>query len=123
MRSLHPFIRYSAVGLVATAVHYVVLVLCVERAGWPAWWGSGFGAVAGAQVAYVGNRWLTFAHRGASGVSWTRFQITASAGAVLGMALVALGVRLGLHYVLAQMFATATSLVLTFAMNRSWTFR
>ena len=39
------------------------------------------------------------------------------------MALVALGVRLGIHYLLAQAVATVASLVLTFAVNRHWTFR
>jgi putative flippase GtrA len=117
------FVRYTAVGAFATAVHYLLLVLCVERGGWPAYAASGFGAVVGAQVAYAGNRWITFAHRGAIGASWARFQSTALLGALLGMALVALGVRLGLHYVLAQMLATAASLLLTFAVNRRWSFR
>jgi putative flippase GtrA len=39
------------------------------------------------------------------------------------MAIVALGVRLGLHYLIAQVIATLTSLLLTFAINRTWTFR
>jgi putative flippase GtrA len=117
------FIRYSAVGAFATAVHYLLLVLCVEFARWPAFAGSGFGAVVGAQVAYAGNRWLTFAHRGDVRASWPRFQATALLGALLGMVIVALGVRLGLHYLIAQAIATLTSLVLTFAINRAWTFR
>jgi putative flippase GtrA len=117
------FLRYAAVGAFATAVHYVVLTLCVESFGLPAWIGSGIGAVVGAQVAYAGNRWLTFAHRGAIGTSWPRFQFTALLGALLGMAVVALGVRLGAHYLLAQVVATGLSLLLTFAINRAWTFR
>ncbi len=117
------FVRYCLVGAIATAVHYLVLVLCVEGAGWPAWWASGVGAVVGAQVAYIGNRWFTFAHRGQVGASWPRFQATALAGALLGMAVVAAAVRLGLHYVLAQMLATGLSLVLTFGINQVWTFR
>jgi len=117
------FIRYTVVGAVATAAHYGLLVLCVERGGWPAFAASGAGAVLGAQVAYVGNRWFTFAHRGAVGASWPRFQATALLGALLGMAIVALGVRLGVHYLIAQMLATLTSLMLTFAINRLWTFR
>ena len=117
------FIRYTAVGAVATALHYALLVLCVERFGWPAWLASGVGAVAGAQLAYAGNRWFTFAHQGDVRASWPRFQATALMGALLGMAVVALAVRLGLHYVLAQMLATGLSLVLTFAVNRVWTFR
>lgn len=116
------FIRYSAVGALATATHYLVLVLCVEVAAWPAWLGSGLGAVIGAQVAYLGNRRYTFAHRGAIGASWLRFQGTALLGALLGMAVVAAGVRIGVHYLLAQMLATGLSLALTFAINRGWSF-
>jgi putative flippase GtrA len=120
---LRHFVRYVGVGAVATALHYAVLVLCVEVFGWPAFIGSGVGAVIGAQLAYAGNRWYTFAHRGAVGASWPRFQFTALLGALLGMAVVALGVRLGLHYLLAQVAATLSSLLLTFAVNRAWTFR
>ena len=117
------FIRYGTVGAIATATHYLVLVLCVEAAGWPAWLASGIGAVVGAQVAYLGNRRYTFAHRGPMGTSWLRFQGTALVGALLGMVIVGTGVRLGLHYLLAQVLATAASLVLTFAINRAWSFR
>ena len=123
MRTVPAFIRYTGVGALATALHYGVLVLCVERAGWPAFAASGFGAVVGAQVAYLGNRWFTFAHHGAVRASWPRFQATALLGALLGMAIVALGVRLGVHYLIAQVMATLTSLVITFAINRHWTFR
>jgi putative flippase GtrA len=117
------FIRYTAVGVIATAVHYLLLVLCVEHFGWSAYMASGFGAVVGAQVAYAGNRWFTFAHRGEVSASWPRFQATAVLGALLGMAIVGVSVRLGVHYLLAQVAATLTSLVLTFAINRAWTFR
>ena len=47
------FLRYAAVGAVATAVHYLLLVLCVEGGRWPAFLASGFGASVGAQVAYA----------------------------------------------------------------------
>jgi len=116
------FFRYTAVGAFATAAHYLVLVLWVEALGGPAYLGSGIGAVVGAQVAYAGNRWFTFAHTGAIAASWPRFQITAVIGAVLGMAIVAAGVRLGVHYLIAQVAATLASLVLTFLINRRWTF-
>ena len=120
--SLPPLLRYAAVGAVATAVHYLLLVLCVEAGEWPAFLASGFGAVVGAQVAYLGNRWFTFAHRGAIGTSWLRFQGTALLGAAFGMAVVAIAVRWGWHYVLAQMLATVLALLLTYAINRRWTF-
>jgi len=116
------FVRYAGIGLVATAAHYAVLGVCVEWAGWPAWLGSGLGAVLGAQVAFFGNRRFTFGHRGALAPAWLRFQGTAVAGALLGMAVVAVGVALGLHYLMAQVLATGLALVATFAVNRRWTF-
>ena len=117
------FVRYAAVGALATVVHYAVLALAVEGLGWPAWLGSGAGATVGAQVAYFGNRHYTFDHGGALAASWFRFQLTALAGALQGMAIVALGVRAGWHYLAAQLAATLAGLVVTYAVNRWWTFR
>ena len=121
--ALPQLMRYAAVGGVATLVHYLLLVLCVEFNAWPAWLASGLGGVAGAQIAYYGNRRFTFAHQGALGASWSRFQATAMLGAVTGMGVVALAVSIGLHYLLAQMLATLLTLLLTFGINRRWTFQ
>lgn len=123
MAPIRQLLRYTVVGAVATATHYALLVIGVEAAGWPAWWASGFGAVAGAQVAYVGNRRYTFGFRGGVAGSWVRFQTTALAGAVLGMVIVAAAVRIGLHYLIGQVAATLASLLLTFTINRVWSFR
>jgi putative flippase GtrA len=116
-------LRYTVVGAVATAAHYLLLVICVEAFAWPAWLASGAGAVLGAQVAYLGNRRFTFAYRGGYGASWSRFQLTAIAGALQGMALVGAAVAFGMHYLAAQVLATLAGLALTFAINRAWTFR
>jgi putative flippase GtrA len=120
---MRAFVTYTLVGALATATHYALLVFCVEVARWPAVAASGFGAMIGAQVAYLGNRSVTFRHRGALGPSWLKFQATGALGAAIGMALVALGGSLGVHYLLAQALATLLVLGLTFAINRRWTFR
>ncbi|MBW8830707.1 MAG: GtrA family protein [Burkholderiales bacterium] len=117
------FIRYTLVGAVATAVHYALLAIVVEWVHWPAWWGSGIGAVAGAQVAFFGNRGFTFSHEGDVLPAWLKFQGTAIAGALLGMLIVGVAVKVGVHYLIGQVMATLASLVLTFAINRVWTFR
>ena len=117
------FVRYGAVGVVATAVYCVVLTVCVERAGWAPWLASGYGAAIGAQVAFLGNRWFTFARGPGLAASWWRFHATALVGALIGMAVVAAAVRLGLLHLPAQMFATGLMLVLTFLVNRRWAFR
>ena len=117
------FLRYGFIGAIATAVHYLVLIACVELLKWPAYIGSGLGAVIGAQVAFFGNRSFTFEHSGALHTAWVKFQTTALLGALVGMAIVAITVQLGGHYLIGQVLATLTSLVLTFAVNRAWTFR
>jgi putative flippase GtrA len=122
-QDMRHFARYTLVGGIATAVHYALLAALVEWLSWPAWLGSGAGAAAGAQVAFFGNRWFTFEHRGALLAAWVRFHGTALGGAVLGMLIVGVAVHAGWHYLLAQMLATLASLLLTFAINRTWTFR
>ena len=117
------FVRYTLVGAIATAVHYALLGVVVEWLRWPAFIGSGLGAVAGAQVAFFGNRWFTFRHAGHVTRAWFKFQSTAIVGAGVGMFVVGVGVRLGVHYLVAQVMATLLSLGLTFAINRAWTFR
>lgn len=115
-------IRYTAVGGVATAVHFAVLALCVEAWHWPAWWGSGVGAVVGAQVAFWGNRRLTFDHQGSWRHAWWRFMLTALGGAVLGMVIVAALTAVQCHYLIAQAVATTLVLVLGYVVNRMWSF-
>lgn len=115
--------RYALVGLLATAVHYAVLVTGVELGGWPAPLAAGTGAAVGAQVAYVGNRWFTFGRDSDVAASWLRFQLTAAAGAAGSVAVVAAGVAAGLHYLLAQAVATVVVMLLTYQVNRLWSFR
>jgi putative flippase GtrA len=115
-------VRYAGVGVAATAVHYALLTAGVELGGWRPAWAAGIGAAVGAQVAYVGNRWLTFEHRGPWWSSWWRFQGTAAIGVVASSTLVALGTQAGVHYLLAQVAATILAMLLTFAINRRWTF-
>ena len=114
--------RYALVGAVATAVHWATLAGLVEAAGVAAWLGSGAGVLVGAQVAFLGNRRFTFGHGGVAWPAWWRFMGTAAAGGTLGMAVVAAGVALGLHYLLAQAGATLVVMLLSFAVNRHWTF-
>lgn len=117
-----PLSRYALVGAVATAAHYLLMVVLVEWLRCPAWMASGLGAALGAQVAFVGNRRFTFGHDGAWWPAWWRFQGTAVGGALLGMAVVAGGVALGLHYLLAQAIATLLAMLATYAVNKHWSF-
>lgn len=117
-----PLLRYTLVGALATAVHWLLVAALVEGLHVAPWLASGVGAVVGAQVAFAGNRRITFDHRGAALPAWWRFMGTAALAAVCGMAVVAAGVAIGLHYLLAQAIATALNLIVGFAINRRWTF-
>lgn len=116
------FLRYSLVGAVATATHYGLLVAGVALAGWPAWLSAGLGAACGALVAYFGNCRFTFFCPPLAAGRWLRFQLTAVITTLCNMALVALAVVLGWHYLAGQLLATAATLLLGFAINRRWAF-
>ena len=116
------FFQYAAVGAVATAAHYAILVGLVEADLLAPQRAAALGAWIGAQVAFAGNAAFTFRGRGGTVGAWSRFQVTAVVGAVLSFALVAVGVRLGAHYLLAQIVATLINLVVTFEINRRWSF-
>jgi putative flippase GtrA len=114
--------RYALVGAGATAAHWATLAWLVEGPLLPAWLASGLGAFVGAQLAFVGNRHFTFAHRGPAWPAWWRFMGTAAMGGLAGMALVGAGVAWGVHYLLAQAAATVAVMLGTFAVNRRWAF-
>ncbi len=117
-----PLLRYALVGAAATFAHWLTLAGLVEAAHVAPWLASGLGAAVGAQLAFLGNRHFTFAHRGAWGPAWWRFMGTALLGGVAGMVIVGAGVALGLHYLLAQAVATAAVMLGTYTVNRRWTF-
>ena len=118
------FLRYAAVGAVATAAHYAILVALVELGSVAPARAAALGAWVGAQVAFAGNAAFTFRGAGAGATvgSWLRFQVTAVVGAVLSFAIVAAGTRIGVHYLVAQVVATLVSLGVTFEINRRWSF-
>jgi putative flippase GtrA len=116
------FAQYAAVGAVATVVHYGLLVGAVEAALLTPPRAAALGAWIGAQVAFAGNAWITFRAPRATVGAWLRFQVTAAIGATLSFALVAAGARVGLHYLLAQAIATLLTLLVTFEINRRWSF-
>lgn len=116
------FLQYAAVGAVATVAHYALLVVTVEAGVLAPAPAAGLGAWVGAQVAFAGNAWFTFRGAQVTLGAWLRFQATAVIGATLSFALVAAGVRLGVHYLLAQALATLVTLVVTYQINRRWSF-
>lgn len=118
------FFWYIVAGGIATAVHYAVLVALVEWVGVSAAPSAFIGALCGAVVAYLTNRYITFPGSSARHIqAMPRFMAIALLGAVINGVLVWLGVQqLGWHYLLAQALATVLVMGMTFRLNRIWTF-
>ena len=117
------FSRYSAVGVAATAIHYTILVASIEWLSMPAAPAAAVGAAVGALAAYFGNRRFTFSSNAQHRRAMPAFFIVAAVSAILSAFTVwLLSTRLGVHYIVAQTLATATTLAVGYSLNRTWTF-
>lgn len=122
-RPARQFVRFAAVGALATGVHYLLLIVLVEGglAGPVA--ATAWGYLAGAVVGYAANRRYTFASSVRHVMGLPRFLLVAAAGFALNTALMAwMTASPGIHYLVAQIVATALVLIWNFAANRHWTF-
>jgi putative flippase GtrA len=117
------FLRFATVGAVATAAHYAVMIALVQFGGVDPVTATVCGFAVGAVVSYTLNRRYTFAVRPAYMRGFLKFAIVIGIGAVLNAAIVALFIRFGLHYMVAQVIATCVVLIWNFAGARLIVFR
>lgn len=116
------FLSFATVGAIGTAAHYATLIAAVSLGLGPVS-ASAIGCTVGAAVNYVLNYHVTFRSRLAHRQSVPRFALIAAASLLLNTLLMAVGVdRLGLHYLVAQIFATGVVLCCNFALSRIWAF-
>jgi putative flippase GtrA len=120
---MHAFGRYLLVGLLATVIHYALLIALVELGGAAAAPSAAFGAACGALAAYAGNRRYTFAGGAAHGQALPRFLAVAAFGTAANGAIVWAGTQiLDMHYLAAQVVATSVVVWCGFVLNRRWSF-
>lgn len=117
------FLRFAAVGAVATAAHYAVLMSLVSFAKVSPVPATVCGFCVGALVSYTLNRIYTFQTRPAFGRGLAKFLIVVGIGAVLNAAIVAFFIHRGLYYMVAQLIATGVVLIWNFAGARLVVFR
>ena len=122
MRLAPQFFRFVIIGGLATAVQYVLLVVLVH-AGMHAVLASSIGFAISAVVNYLLNRRFTFGVEVKHARALPRFLLVALSGLACNGLLLALFVGpAGLHFVPAQLIATAGTLVWNFVLHRAWTF-
>jgi putative flippase GtrA len=117
------FAKFAVAGGLGTGLHYLVLVALVSLAGMPPGRAAFAGAAAGACLVYVLNHRYTFASGQGHAQALPRFAALAVAGALLNGMLVGLLSAAGLHFLLAQVIATAAILVINFIVSKLWIFR
>lgn len=117
------FTSFLIVGIVATACHYVMLIVLVEAFNVNAVSASAAGALLGAIVSYGLNRQLTFRSSRKHRIAAPRFFAVASFSLIANTALMALLTNIfGLWYMIAQIITTALLIVITYGANKLWTF-
>ena len=115
--------KYGVVGLIGTAVHYTLMAILIRGLSAEVVLASTLGAIAGALVNYVLNYFYTFRSDRHHHEAIVRFWIIASIGWGINAGILAINeYLLGMHVILAQLTATAVVFVITFFMNRRWTF-
>jgi len=120
---LRQFIKFTGVGLIATAIHYAILTLGVMLGAGPVW-ASSLGFVLSALVNYDLNRRHTFRSDRRHREALPRFAAVAGVGLLLNAAIMGLATgALHWHFLLAQVMATGLVLLWNFSINRVWTFR
>jgi len=118
------FAKFGLVGVSNTLITYGVFTLLEEVFG--VWYiaASGIGFAVGAVNGYLLNRSWTFRGHGVGHDAALRWMVVQGCGLLLDLALIAAFVEgAKLNKLVGQAFATAIVVVITFFVNRRWTFR
>ena len=118
------FLKFGVVGISNTLLAFAIYTLLIKVFG--VWYvaASGIGFAVGAVNGFLLNRKWTFKEHTGDALTPVRWAIVQGCGLGCNLGLVYLFVSgAGLGELVGQAFATAIVTVLTFAVNRSWTFR
>lgn len=117
------FIRFSVVGGISTISHYLAMITLIHRFEVEPTLASSTGFVLGALINYSLNRRFTFQSDRPHSSAVPRFMTAALSGLALNAGLLAASIYIiGVHYLLAQIVATAVVLFWNYALNKYWTF-
>jgi len=120
---LKAFIKYCTAGGFATIVHYALFLIVIKAMAWPAWQATLLAASVGALVAYMLNYHFTFLSSAKHATLLPKFLVVAGLGVIIQTLIVAIFSNYWhVHYLISQIIATIIGLVLTFLINRFWTF-
>ena len=117
-------LSFLGVGLLATAVQYLVYAAGLSLTSMPAAGSSAIGYLCGSLVSYVLNYHVTFRSQRRHAVALTKFYAMVAVAFVLNALVVAMLVDAGgWNAWLGQIVATLVCLAFNFAVSRAWVFR
>jgi len=123
MALLPKFGRFLLVGGVCTGLQYVLLILLIRTVNAEPTLASTLGYLVSALLNYLLSYSFTFRSAARHQESLPRFLLIGALGVALNATVVFVGVRtFGMHYLVAQIAATFTTLLWNFYANHRWTF-
>lgn len=116
--------RYGIAGAIGTLAHYITIVLILFISTKDLLLASTIGAIIGALINYFANYFYTFKSNKLHTIAFIQFWLCAMTGWVVNFCILYL-LTLGLntHAIPAQLIATLHVFLLTFYINRRWTFQ
>jgi putative flippase GtrA len=122
-KALKQFQSFLLIGLIATAIQYLVLILLVRYFAVNAVFASALGFAISSIVNYELNRKFTFASSSSRTKTIHKFYVVAISGLAINSASMWLLINLAeFHYLFSQILTTLLVLVFNFSLNKFWTF-
>jgi putative flippase GtrA len=121
--STRSFVRFLAVGVASTGVHYSIMALLYAVLGLPATLASTAGFLVSALANYWLNRTFTFSSTQRHKTAASRFVITASSGLALNYAILHVLMKFDVGVVLAQVSSTVGVVTWNYCIHGVWTFK
>ncbi|MCP5382054.1 MAG: GtrA family protein [Kordiimonadaceae bacterium] len=114
------FIKFTAVGLLSTALHYTVLVIMVELISLSPVMGTMIGYICGAILNYLLNLRYTFRSDAQHKKALPKFILMVATGFIINTTIMYL---FGfIPYLLRQIIATAVVFIWNFIVGKFWIF-
>lgn len=121
--SMNSFIKFVGIGGLATALQYALMILLIEWFQIQEVLASASAYAISAVFNYLANYYFTFSSNQNHLHTFSKFVVVAGFGLGLNTLLFYLLFNTGLHYLIAQVFATLVTLCVNFAAHKLWIYR
>ncbi|QJD86024.1 GtrA family protein [Cohnella herbarum] len=116
--------KYGMVGVVGTVIHFLLLILLVERFNMNPVLSSACGFLVVLLVSYLLNKYWTFPSSQSGWRSITKYTVVSVSGLLLNTGIMYVAVeKLHWRYTVGQALVTLIIPAFNFALNYYWTFR